>query len=95
MYRRHLHRVFRAANLKAGLVVATALGGGAMLAATASHPAAAEVKQGLRLAFFASGGDNDYQIAGINAANDTPRSTARPCKSMPRISTMRCNLTRS
>lgn len=73
MDRKHLHRVFRAANLKAALVVATALGGGAMLAATASHPAAAEVKQGVRLAFFASGGDNDYQIAGINAANDTAK----------------------
>jgi len=47
--------------------------GGALLAAFAVSPAttAEAVKQGLRLAFFCSGGSNDYQLTGIRAAQET------------------------
>jgi ribose transport system substrate-binding protein len=47
--------------------------GGALLAATAISPAmtAEVVKQGLRIAFFCSGGSNDYQLTGIRAAKET------------------------
>jgi ribose transport system substrate-binding protein len=51
-----------------------ALGLGAMVAAAVAPPAtAAGVKHGLKLAFFASGGDNDYQLAGLKAATDTAK----------------------
>jgi ribose transport system substrate-binding protein len=47
--------------------------GGALLAAFAISPGttAEAVKQGLRLAFFCSGGSNDYQLTGIRAAQET------------------------
>ena len=57
-----------------GTSVAVAAGlGGAMLMAAAISPglAADAVKQGLKLAFFCSGGDNDYQLTGIRAAKET------------------------
>src|ERR1700749_3429868 len=53
--------------------VMAALLGGAMLTAAVVAPglAAEAVKQGLKLAFFCSGGDNDYQLTGIRAAKET------------------------
>src|ERR1700722_18893706 len=57
-----------------GTSVAVAAGlGGAMLMAAAMSPglAADAVKQGLKLAFFCSGGGNDYQLTGIRAAKET------------------------
>src|ERR1700733_3893822 len=55
------------------VAVVAALLGGAMLTAAAVAPglAADAVKQGLKLAFFCSGGDNDYQLTGIRAAKET------------------------
>ena len=54
-------------------VAVPAVLGGALLAASAISPAttAEVVKQGLRLAFFCSGGSNDYQLTGIKAAKET------------------------
>ena len=54
-------------------VAVPAVLGGALLAASAISPAttAEVVKQGLRLAFFCSGGSNDYQLTGIRAAKET------------------------
>jgi ribose transport system substrate-binding protein len=50
--------------------IVTVVGGTLLAAALISPAMSAEVKPGLKLAFFASGGDNDYQIAGLQAATD-------------------------
>lgn len=58
-----------ASTLAAGLVAAALLAGARATPSRADE--AAGVKPGLQLAFFASGGDNSYQLAGIQAAVDT------------------------
>src|SRR5262245_9142919 len=60
-------------HLRGAPVGVPAVLGRAMLTAAATSPglAADAVKQGLTLAFFCSGGDNDYQLTGIRAAKET------------------------
>src|SRR5579883_2596989 len=72
MHRSYLRRVFASPRTRAAVALAAVVSTGAALAAIAAPAAAAEaVKQGLRLAFFCSGGSNDYQLTGIKAAQET------------------------
>jgi ribose transport system substrate-binding protein len=69
---RYLRQIFEQAQQRTSVSV-PALMAGVLFAAAAISPAmtAEAVKQGLKLAFFCSGGDNDYQLTGIRAAKET------------------------
>ena len=69
---KYLRQIFEQPRLRTSISIATVVGGTLLAAAVISPAMTAEaVKQGLKLAFFCSGGDNDYQLTGIRAAKET------------------------
>jgi ABC-type sugar transport system substrate-binding protein len=69
---KYLRQLFEQPRLRTSISIATVVGGTLLAAAVISPAMTAEaVKQGLKLAFFCSGGDNDYQLTGIRAAKET------------------------
>jgi ribose transport system substrate-binding protein len=72
MATKYLRQTFGLARTRP-FAAAAAFVGGALLAVAVISPAATAdaVKEGLRLAFFCSGGSNDYQLTGIKAAQET------------------------
>ena len=68
----YLRQTFELARTRP-ISAAAAIVVAALLAVAVMSPAATAdaVKEGLRLAFFCSGGSNDYQLTGIQAAQET------------------------